>query len=168
MSTKACLQEQLARARGFSEQILADFERPADWTHQVHERANHALWFVGHMGVTDDFMISLMDASLVRPLAGYREKFGVGSQPIRDPEMYPPAHEVLAYMQERRRTLLSILDRLSEEELSTPTPPGAPDFLPDFESLFQTVAWHEGLHAGQITVAHRALGHDPLINGEND
>lgn len=163
MSKKQCLQDQLARARRFSQGILADFERPEEWTHQVHERANHALWFVGHMGVTDDFMISLLDADQVRPVEGYRERFGVGSHPSRDPSAYPPPQDVVAYMNERRATLLAILDRLEEAELATPTPPGAPDFLPDFESIFQTAAWHEGLHAGQVTVAHRALGHDPVM-----
>ena len=69
--------------------------------------------------------------------------------------------EVLAYMRERRAVLLELLADLSDEDLAKPTPEGAPEFLPDIGSVFETAVWHEGLHSGQLSVARRALGFPP-------
>jgi hypothetical protein len=66
-------------------------------------------------------------------------------------------------MRERRQALLSVLDGLSEEDLSKPTPPGSPEFLPDVASVFETAIWHEGLHSGQVSVVRKALGMPPLM-----
>lgn len=163
MSSKASLRRQLEQARGYSERLLASFHSPEEWTHQVHDRANHALWFAGHMGVTDNFFISLLDPQHAREEEGYQARFGIGSEPSASPSDYPPPEKVVDYMRDRRARFLGILDALDEEELQRPMPAGTPDFLPDYGSVFQTAAWHEGLHVGQVTVAHRALGNPPFI-----
>lgn len=166
MSHKQRLEQQLTRARQFSEKLLAAFQTPDCWVHQVHPRANHPLWFAGHMGVVDNFMISLVAPQRVAPRPEFQERFGVGSQPSGNLADYPPVDEVLAYMRERRATLLDILDGLSDDDLNRPTPKGAPDFLSDFGAVFQAAAWHEGLHTGQVSVVHRALGNPPLVPGQ--
>ena len=162
MSLNERLQRQLAGTRQLSEKLLAAFQEPAQWVHQVHPGCNHALWFVGHMANTDNFLLSLVAPQRTAPLEGYRERFGMGSQPVNRPEEYPPPQEVLETMRERRRTLLNVLGEMSEEDLSRATPPGSPDFLPDFASVFEMANWHEAMHAGQLSVARRALGHKPL------
>lgn len=166
MNHKQRLRQQLTRAREFSEQLLAAFKTPECWVHQVHPRANHPLWFAGHMGVVDNFMISLVAPERIAPRPEFQERFGVGSQPSARLADYPPVEEVLAYMRERRAALLEILDHLTDEDLSRPTPKGAPDFLSDFGAVFQAAAWHEGLHTGQVSVVHRALGNPPLVPGQ--
>jgi hypothetical protein len=165
MALKERFEARLKAARKYSEGLLSNFKTPEQWTHQVHPQANHALWFAGHMGVTDNFFLSVLDRTKCRELPGYNDKFGVGSQPTSDPRCYPPPEEVLAYMRERREALFCVLASLAEEDLSRPTPQGAPDFLSDFASVFETAIWHEGLHSGQVSVAHRALGNRPLIGG---
>jgi hypothetical protein len=162
MSLKIRLEQQLKSARRFSESMLASFKTPEEWTHQVHAQANHALWFVGHLGVVDTFAISVLDPSKAKGRSGYQQMFGMGSQPTPNAEDYPPVEEVLEFMKQQRATLLEILQSLEEEDLDRPTPEGTPDFLPDFASVFQTMAWHEGLHAGQVTVARRSLGNAPM------
>jgi len=164
MNHQQCLERQLKAARQFTEQLLADFDAPSQWTHQVHEGANHALWFTGHMGVSDNFFISSIAPDRVHQIHGYSERFGLGSLPSSDPADYPPPEEVLAYMRERRETLLELLAGLSDDDLSTPTPKGFPDFMPDYAGVFQTVIWHEGLHSGQLSLARRALGYAPVLN----
>ena len=162
MALKERLRAQLVRCRKFSEGLLSSFKTPEQWVHQVHPKSNHALWFAGHIASVDNFMISIMDPDKVRSQKGYQRAFGMGSQPSGNIADYPPPEEVLEYMRERREALLSILDSLSDEELNLSTLQGAPDFLPDFTTVFETAAWHEGLHAGQVTVAHRSLGNEPL------
>jgi uncharacterized damage-inducible protein DinB len=163
MSLKQRYQRQLQSARQLSERMLADFETPEQWTHQVCEGGNHALWFAGHMANTDNFLISLVAPERARELDGFSATFGMGSKPQPDAKHYPSIAEVLSYMRERRATLLDVLDGLSDDDLSRPTPEGAPDFLADFASVFELAVWHEGLHSGQLSVVRRSLGHEPLL-----
>ena len=163
MSLKERLRSRLEFARGFTESLLENFKEPSDYTHQVHPNANHALWFIGHIGGADNFFMSVVDPTKAVEKEGYGELFGMGSQPTGDPAAYPSPEEVLTYMRERRETLLEVFDALSEDDLSKPTPEGTPDFLPDVASVFEMAAWHEGMHAGQVTIASRSLGNRPVF-----
>ncbi len=163
MSLKAWLRSGLTKAREVTEGSLAAFKTPQQWTHQVHDKANHALWFAGHIAVVDNFMVSLLAPERALALPGYDEKFGMGSTPTPDPDDYPPPDEVLAAMRERREALLGVLDELDEADFDKPTPEGTPDFLPTYGSVFQLDAWHEGFHLGQVSVAARALGTPPRV-----
>jgi hypothetical protein len=66
-------------------------------------------------------------------------------------------------MTERRATLLTALDALSDADLEQPLAKGAPDFLPDVGSVFEMAVWHEGLHSGQLSICRRAMGHKPVF-----
>jgi hypothetical protein len=162
MSLKDRLCRQLHSTRQLSESLLAAFQTPAEWVHQVHPGCNHALWFAGHMANTDNFLLSLVAPQKSVQLEDYGARFGMGSQPVNRPEEYPPPEHVRETMRERRRTLMQVLEKLTDEELSRPTPSGSPDFLPDFASVFEMANWHEAMHAGQLSVTRRALGHKPL------
>jgi hypothetical protein len=159
---KDSLRRALVHARHVSEDLLKAFRSPGDWTHQVCPGANHALWFAGHMGVVDNYFIAAIDPTHARNMPGYEEKFSMGTQPTARPQDYPAVDEVLAYMRERRGVLLAVLEAETDESLSRPTQPGTPRFLPDVASVFEAAVWHEGLHAGQMSVARRGLGHGPL------
>lgn len=162
MELKERLQRQLISMRQMSERLLADFTTPEQWTFQVHPACNHALWFAGHMATSDNFFLSLVAPEKSRQLPDFQAKFGMGSQPTNDPLAYPAPESVLATMRERRESLLATLAALSEEDLGKKTPDGAPEFLPDVASVFELAVWHEGQHRGQLSVARRALGHQPL------
>lgn len=79
MELKQRLKRRLVEARQMSEKLLADFQSPEQWTHQVGPTCNHALWFVGHMAQTDNFFISVIAPEKVKTIEGLREKFGMGS-----------------------------------------------------------------------------------------
>jgi uncharacterized damage-inducible protein DinB len=162
MSRKDGLKRALKQVRSVSDELLAAFQSPEDWTHQVYAGANHALWFAGHVGVVDDHFIAVVDPARARKIAAYETLFGRGSKPTNRPQDYPPADEVVAYMRERRKVFLELLADQTDDNLSRATPPGTAEFLPDVASVFELAAWHEGLHAGQMSVARRALGHPPL------
>ncbi|QDU93576.1 DinB family protein [Lignipirellula cremea] len=162
MSLKQILHRQLIAARETSEKLLEDFHTPEQWTKQVCDGSNHALWFAGHMGVSDNFWISLIAPERSQENAEFQRLFGLGSQPSANPQDYPSPEEVLQVMRERRQVLLEILADLTEEDLARPTPAGTPEFLPDLGGVLETAIWHEGLHSGQLTVHRRALGHQPL------
>jgi hypothetical protein len=164
MDLKARVERQLKKVREVSETLLSAFNTPEQWTHQVHDKANHALWFAGHLGTVDNFMIRLLAPKQASIQEAYQEKFGMGSRPTSNPADYPQPKEVLEFMRERRRVLLGVLAGLSEEDLSKPAPRNAPEVMPDVGSIFEMAVWHEALHAGQMTIARRALGFAPLVD----
>ncbi len=163
MSLKDRLKSRLEKSRAFLEKVLADFKTPQDWTHQVHPRANHALWVAGHLTTVDNFLLSVVAPERMKDLPGYQEKFGMGSQPSSNAADYPAPEEVLEHLRERRATLLAVLDTMDDEKLAEKNPPGTPEMIADKASVFELAAWHEGMHAGQATIARRSLGHDNLM-----
>src|SRR5882757_4064639 len=100
MELKDRLKRRLIDARHVSEQLLADFKTPEQWTFQVGPSCNHALWFAGHMTHTDNFFISIVAPERANDPAIFREKFGMGSTPTNQPADYPPPEQVLAAMRE--------------------------------------------------------------------
>jgi uncharacterized damage-inducible protein DinB len=122
------------------------------------------MWFAGHIAGADNHFIVLLGGADRQP-AGYKEKFGGGSKPSPRPADYPPASEVLEYLRERRQTLLKLLAEKSEAGLSKSVPAGAPPMVSDIAGVFTLISWHEGLHAGQVSVARRSLGQPPVMQG---
>jgi uncharacterized damage-inducible protein DinB len=115
------------------------------------------------MATSDNFFLSLVATDKSQKLPELQAKFGMGSQPTNQPAEYPAPENVLQTMRERRQALLSALEHMTDEDLAKKTPEGAPDFLPDVASVFELAIWHEGQHSGQVSVARRALGHEPLF-----
>jgi hypothetical protein len=115
------------------------------------------------MAVSDNFFISKVVPDKTRHQPEFELAFGTGSQPTNDPADYPAPEKVLDYMTERRATLLTALDALSDADLEQPLAKGAPDFLPDVGSVFEMAVWHEGLHSGQLSICRRAMGHKPVF-----
>jgi uncharacterized damage-inducible protein DinB len=158
------LLRQLKQTRARSEKLLCAFQTPEDWTYQLAPGTNHALWFAGHMAVTDNMFIGIVAPERATDMLPWDKLFGLGSQPTSDPDHYPPPAEVLDLMRERREVLVELLAGLSDKQLAKPTPDGTFDFLPDYGSVWEVAVSHESLHAGQVTMIRRALGHTPLFN----
>jgi DinB superfamily len=154
----------LEKTREMSEKMLAAFESPEDWCRQVVPGTNHALWFAGHMALTDNYFISRVAPGSEKQFEGWDKLFGMGSNPTNDPDDYPPVAEVLDTMRERRRALVELLKGRSDAELAGPPAAGASDFLPDLASVYEMTPWHEAMHLGQVTVVRRALGNRPLFD----
>jgi uncharacterized damage-inducible protein DinB len=166
MALKERLKLWLNQSRKTSEGMLADFKTPQDWVYQVDPSANHAMWFVGHMARTDNFVLSkIAPEKAIELPESNKNLFGMGSKPSSDPAIYPPPEEALQLFRDRRQVLLGVLETLSEEDLAKPIPEGGPGFLTDNASMFELLVWHEGLHCGQMSIARRALGHAPLMAG---
>jgi uncharacterized damage-inducible protein DinB len=150
-------------ARRFSEGVLSSFKTPEEWTHQLFPGANHAMWFAGHMAMVDNSFLRRVapEKGLEKP--DYAAKFGRGSTATDNPADYPPADELMAFMRDRRKLMMEEIAKFTDADLSKPLPQGFPAFLPDFGQLFAFFAWHEGMHAGQISMVRRALGHPPIV-----
>jgi uncharacterized damage-inducible protein DinB len=118
------------------------------------------------MATSDNYFISKLAPKRKKDLDDWDKLFSMGSKPTSDPDNYPPAAEVLDVMRERRAVILEILAKQSDADLAAAPPDGPTDFWPDLGSIYEMIPWHEMLHAGQVTMVRRALGHAPVFSGE--
>lgn len=167
MNLKAHARHSLEKGRAITEGILAAFKSADDWFYQAHPQANYPLWIAAHLGLADNMFASrFRPASATKP-DGWDELFWFGSEMRSDRAAYPSVEKVLAYVRDRRTNLLRVLDEVTEAELDAPAPPpterspiaGAPSMGHVF--LFASI--HEAMHCGQLSVAHRGLGNQPLF-----
>ncbi len=171
MSLRASAKHGLTLSRRIMDGIIESLQTDDDWLYQPHDKANHALWVIGHLALADDMFATLFRPDSGREPAGYKELFWFGSEPSSDRSKYPPIDEVLSYFRERRENLLNVLDNLSDEEFEAAGPPedsgGPMAGAPTMGHAFYFANYHEGVHTGQLTVCHRGLGNPPLFKPEN-
>ena len=127
-------------------------------------RPNHALWFAGHMAAVRISLFRFWRRTRKLNCPAIRKSSGWGARPSATPRLILPPEEVLTQMKDRRQVLMSVLDSTPDAVLDNPPPPGAPDFMKDIGSTYEMLAWHEGIHTGQLSVARRALGHQPIFS----
>jgi hypothetical protein len=132
------------------------------WCHQVTPNANHALWVLGHIAWTDDSVLVDLGGRSWQCDETYRALFAMKSTPVADPARYPSIATVRDFAHGIREELSAWFQGMSEEKLAAPTPTGWEFFAPTFAALMSSLACHEALHAGQITVIRKALGMTPL------
>ncbi|MCB9849329.1 MAG: DinB family protein [Phycisphaerales bacterium] len=150
----------LAFAREATLGFLADI--PEDkWCHQPVPGANHALWVVGHLAHTDNYFLTAIAGQASKIPADWDELFGMGSTPVGDASKYPNIAETRDYLCSLREGVLAWYGAMDEAQAATPTPDELKPFAPNFGQLAHSIAWHEGMHAGQITVVRKSLGIAP-------
>ena len=142
---------------------LAQDIPPDKLCHQPVPNANHALWVLGHLAVSDDYFQSQLGGRKPVLDESWNKLFATGSKPTSNRSAYPKLDEVKAGMERSRKALLDWLGSLDDRKLMSPMPANWTEFAPTFAALAGTVAWHEGLHAGQLSVVRRSLGLPPTM-----
>ena len=164
MSLKQNIVFALNGSRRMLDGLIESLNKPEDWLHQPCPKANHPLWVVGHLGLADNMFLSRLGEEDGKKPEGWDELFWMGSEVYSDASKYPPVEEVLAYCRERRAALLAKVDALPDEFFTQPAPAeGMFAEAPNMASILLFAAYHEGVHSGQFTIAHRSLGHEPLF-----
>jgi len=167
MDFKAHARHLLGLSRRITEGVITALKSEDDWFFKAHATANFPLWIVGHLALADNMFVSRFRPHLATKPEGWDELFWFGSKHSLDRGVYPSPEIVLAYFRDRRETLLKVLDEVTEEELNRPAPPAGQKSpiagAPNIGHLFLFAAMHESLHGGQLTIAHRGLGHAPLF-----
>ncbi|MFH1419132.1 MAG: DinB family protein [Planctomycetota bacterium] len=150
----------LGFARMATEGLLEDI--PEDqYCHQPLEGTNHALWIMGHIAVTDEFFLTELAQPPAAGRPAWKELFFMGSTPKPDITDYPPLSELQAYFKDVRAGVIEWFGSQSEKELLTPLPEKLGAFSAYRAALMSTLACHEMLHAGQLTVVRKHLGLGP-------
>ncbi len=89
---------------------------------------------------------------------------GLVPQIHSDSSKYPDTLEVVNYCRQRRAKLMETIEGLSDEFLEGPAPnEGMFADAPNLAQMLFFISYHEGIHTGQFTIAHRGLGHKPMF-----
>lgn len=163
MSIKQNVVYSLTQSRKMLEGLIESMKTREDWLYQTHPTANHPLWVVGHLGLADNMFLKRLD-----PSAGddkdWDEAFWFGSEIHAESDRYPDTEEVVNYCRERRAKLMETIEGLTDEFLTSPTPDeGMFAEAPNMAQMLIFIAYHEGVHTGQFTIAHRGLGNPPMF-----
>ena len=152
-------------ALGFARQALLGMidALPEDKIlHQPCQGANHAMWILGHLACTDEFFMNKVDGRPFNKFEDWKDKFFMKSKPTTNAADYPPLAEVKEILANNREALISLFSNMDEAKLRSPLP-GDLSFAPSHAALIPTIAWHEGMHIGQLTVIRKSLSLDPVF-----
>jgi len=163
MHTKEMIQLALTASNGA---VLSVIDKMSDaaTTFPTPKGGCHPLWVLGHLAMVEG-TIPVVLFGEKNPLAGWQGRFGESSEPVGEPDAYPPFAEVRQRYVELRQRNLQILESLSEEDLDKPThapPKGREREFATFGSSFLALALHQMMHRGNVTDALRAAGRTAL------
>lgn len=157
--------EQIAAARNYTIGLL-DQTPTTEWFRQPPGGVSHIAWQVGHLAMAE-YRLALerirgpqpQDAGLISD--DFLRLFARESTPDSDPAKYPSRDEIRAVFDRVHEQALRELRGLDERELDQPV------LKP--HKLAKTKLWsllwcaqHEMIHAGQIGLLRRQLGHPPI------
>jgi hypothetical protein len=167
MSVLRLALEQIAFARNYTLRLLDSLD-PAEWFRQIPGGISHVAWQVGHLAMAE-YRLALERIRGPRPededliSADFLRLFGRDSVPVpvADLSRYPSVAGLRAVFDRVHEQVLRELPHHPEHDLGNP--PVKPHMLAKTkqECLFWC-AHHEMLHAGQIGLLRRQLGHPPL------
>jgi len=157
---------QIKRVRKYSMRLLEN-TNPDEWFQQPTEGVTHIAWQAGHLAMAE-YRLALErirgklpeDKDIIPDdfIACFRRE----TEPVPDPSLYPTPARILVVMDRVHQQVLRELKTMSDEALdSAPMPP----VHPLFDTRLGALLWcaqHEMLHAGQIGLLRRLLGHLPL------
>ncbi len=127
---------------------------------------NHPLWILGHLAYAEANMVNHVMLGNENPLIGWKERFGGGTEPVVEADHYLPWDEVRQKLDEVREQTLSVLEGMSDEDLSQPSkncPSGREKFMGTVGGCFLVLMLHPTMHRGQVADARRIIDRKPLF-----
>lgn len=147
----------LELSRGFLLSLIDGLEG-----HQLVTRAggvgNHVMWVCGHIAWTEDYFAKGLAQRERATPEPWDELFGMGSMPTESLSDYPAFDDVLGHLHSTRESLLSSLSELTETQLLEPMEEALSQFAKHKAMLMSSLAFHEGVHTGQVLTVRSSLG----------
>jgi hypothetical protein len=125
---------------------------------QLDDEYPHALWILGHLAVSDEWVEAMIAPFESRLPSNYKTLFGHKSTPLPDAAAYPPFHEVVNHFERTRLQLIEAVHNADDDQLLRPLGDEGVRFAADPLDAVNKTAWHEGWHAGQLSRIRRSLG----------
>ena len=132
--------------------------------HRPDPGCNHIKWQVGHLIHSEHEMINgCVPGSMPDLPEGFADKYTKETASNDDPTFFHGKTELMDLFEQQRNATLAALDKLSDEDLSKPTPEAMQGYAPDWGTAFVMQDAHWVMHAGQWAVIRRQLGRPPLF-----
>lgn len=160
-SVIAAARDRALAAITFSRSCTRDLLHGISEEQSVHRRADgepHAMWIVGHLAVSDEWIEGMIAPFESRLPPIYKALFGHRTNASSDATVYPPFEEAVRHCEAARRSLIQTVRRASETELLRPLGDAGVGLATDPLDAVNKIAWHEGWHGGQLSRIRRSLG----------
>jgi DinB superfamily len=125
---------------------------------------NHPAWVLGHLALTADRGLALLDAIPIFPTA-WAPLFDRGSTPSNSRSAYGSKDELLGYVERGYEQLRHTAASATGDQLARPTPMArAKETLPTINEVIAFImTGHMGGHLGQLSAWRRMIGLPPLF-----
>ena len=157
--------DQLRFAHAYTHTLIDDLP-DEQWYQMPAAGVTHIGWQVAHIAYAEHVLVlgrvlgcSPEESGLLPD--GFVALFGKGSQPTGDASRYPSAAQVREIYEGVHTRALDEIAELDDRLLDEISEPRHPAFRDKFGALLWS-ARHELVHAGQIALLRRELGHAPL------
>jgi len=135
----------------------------SQWYTNPCKGGHHAAWIAGHLASTESwFRAELSGAEPITP-ESWGKLFGMKSESVEDRSLYPSKAELIAALSDTREALVAWLGGLGDDELLEPITGDAAGFASNRAMLMGSLTFHEAFHVGQLSVARRAQGIEPIF-----
>jgi hypothetical protein len=157
--------DQIIFARNYTLGLLEQTPE-AEWFRLPPGGVSHVAWQVGHLAYAE-YRLALWRIRGARPeddglfSPEFVRLFGAESVPDPDPARHPGAADIRAALDRAHERVLRELPGQDEGELDQPVRHPHPLARTKLQALLWC-AHHEMVHAGQIGLLRRQLGHAPL------
>ena len=124
-----------------------------------HDKTNHIAWQLGHLITWENQLNNMVCPDSMPALPeGFAEKHSKETATNDDPAAFCSKEEYLQAMETQRTGTLSLLDRLSDDELEQPAPEEIQKIGATVGAVIAGQAAHWMMHAGQWVIVRRQLG----------
>lgn len=156
-SPKDVIRHQLLNSQMILEKLTRDLSDEEYFTPAVPD-ANHAGWILGHIAVSEDFMVGKITGTGMRLPKTTHERFNGRSQCYADPTKYPARKEIDEMFRVARARTIEGLTSFNENKWGDQSPEGVPkDFFPTLGAIWSMIGTHSFWHIGQIATNRTAL-----------
>jgi DinB superfamily len=164
MNGREAMRVALSSTQSILDMYVADLTDAELFVRPVPQ-ANHVAWQLGHLIAGDPFMVKseFPDAKFPELPVGFNDTYGTEGSKKNGPDGFMTKAEYLKLFGQVRAASIEALERLTDADLDRKCTGAMASFCPMIADLFQMIANHTLMHAGQFTVLRRALGKPVLF-----
>ena len=151
----------LAASHRMLQRFTGDLE-PAEYLHRPTAKANCAAWLIGHMTLSDRYVLKMFGVTDLPTLPdGFENRFS-RNEGCPEAGDFGDVSTLMPLFNEHRTLLVEAVKRATPEQLDKKLEKSMPMFATVGE-FTNFMAQHTAMHTGQITIIRRSLGRPPLI-----
>lgn len=135
-----------------------------DLMRRPHPGCNHLKWQMGHLISAEHSMINtVFPGSMPALPEGFEARYAKETASSDDPAHFDSKEVLMRTHQEQRAATLAALAKLTDADLTKPTPESFQGYAPTVGALFSLQGSHWLMHAGQWVIVRRELGRAPVF-----